>query len=230
MPTGSTPRRYEHRSDRATSYTRSTRHQRSSPPRRLIAFPHTVTLQQCTAVAACACRTLQHHLHHLLRARWSFPTAGAVFIASSRAKCVSSSTTLPDPHARRARPQHGTHHPSRAQQRQPLPIARAPVVAPHPSPPCPAPHHPPLEASSCLAPGVRRAASPERATSATSASRRPCRLPCAATILCAHAALRSKPRPAAHPERDVHHPRRATLRPSPIVPYPPRFPRPSSAA
>ncbi|KAJ7351193.1 hypothetical protein DFH08DRAFT_1078334 [Mycena albidolilacea] len=32
MPTGSTPRRYEHRSDPATSYTRSTRRWRSSPP------------------------------------------------------------------------------------------------------------------------------------------------------------------------------------------------------
>ncbi|KAJ7817028.1 hypothetical protein B0H14DRAFT_1389711 [Mycena olivaceomarginata] len=37
--------------------------------------------------------------------------------------------------------------------------------------------------------------------------------PCAATILCAHAALPSTPRPAAHRERDVHH-RRVTLRPS----------------
>ncbi|KAJ7686751.1 hypothetical protein B0H14DRAFT_904326 [Mycena olivaceomarginata] len=94
MPTGSTPRRYEHRSDRATSYTRSTQRWRSSPPTSPRHLPHTVTLQQCTAVAACTCRTPQHHL---LRARWSFPTAGAAFIASSRAKCVSSKYHSPRP-------------------------------------------------------------------------------------------------------------------------------------
>ncbi|KAJ7863529.1 hypothetical protein B0H14DRAFT_2738457, partial [Mycena olivaceomarginata] len=36
---------------------------------------------------------LGHLLHHLLRAQcaqWSFPIAGAVLIASSRAKCVSN--------------------------------------------------------------------------------------------------------------------------------------------
>ncbi|KAJ7842379.1 hypothetical protein B0H14DRAFT_1030047 [Mycena olivaceomarginata] len=65
------------------------------------------------------------------------------------------------------------HDPSRAQHmQQPLPIARAPVVT---SPPCLAPHWK-LAVSSCPAPGVRRAASPERATSATSVSRRPRRL------------------------------------------------------
>ncbi|KAJ7804322.1 hypothetical protein B0H14DRAFT_3883504 [Mycena olivaceomarginata] len=95
-------------------------------PRRLVAFPHTVTLQQCTAVAACACRTPQHHFHHLLRARWSFPTAGAAFIASSHAKCVSSKYHYP----RSTRAQGACMHDlSRAQHlQQPLPIARAPVL------------------------------------------------------------------------------------------------------
>ncbi|KAJ7848850.1 hypothetical protein B0H14DRAFT_2766956, partial [Mycena olivaceomarginata] len=45
---------------------------------------------------ACACCTPWYHLHHLLRAQCaqlSFPIAGAAFIASSRAKCVSVRST-----------------------------------------------------------------------------------------------------------------------------------------
>ncbi|KAJ7351209.1 hypothetical protein DFH08DRAFT_1078342 [Mycena albidolilacea] len=217
-PTGSTPHRYEHRSDPATSYTRSTRRWRSRRPHRLVAFPHTVTLQQCTAVAACACRTPQHHLHHLLRARWLFPTAGAPFIASSRTKCVSSKYHSPRSTRTPGAPQHGTHHPSRAQQRQPLPIARAPVVSPPPvatvssSSLSSAPVRPrEYDAQHRrTAQQVQRAFPVARAAFIAS--------PRAATILCAHAALRSKPRPAAHRERDVRHPRRVTLRPSPIAP------------
>ncbi|KAJ7813007.1 hypothetical protein B0H14DRAFT_1449736 [Mycena olivaceomarginata] len=75
-------------------------------PRRLVAFPHTVTLQHGTAVAACACRTPQHHLHH--------PPARAMVVPHRRRRfyhllprqvrpsASPASTTLPDPHARRA--------------------------------------------------------------------------------------------------------------------------------
>ncbi|KAJ7812981.1 hypothetical protein B0H14DRAFT_3751489 [Mycena olivaceomarginata] len=125
MPTGSTPHRYEHRSDRATSYTRSTRRWRSYARRLARRLPAHRTVQQCTAVAACACLTLQQHLHHLLRARWSFPTPGAAFIASSRAKCVSSQHHSP----RSTRAQGACmHDPLRAQHLQrPLPIPRVTV-------------------------------------------------------------------------------------------------------
>jgi hypothetical protein len=67
------------------------------PLHAMLAFlaAHVVALQQCTAVTARRLRLPYswHHLHHLLCAQctqWSFPIAGAAFIASSRAKCVSS--------------------------------------------------------------------------------------------------------------------------------------------
>ncbi|KAJ7351200.1 hypothetical protein DFH08DRAFT_1078337 [Mycena albidolilacea] len=221
MPTGSTPRRYEHRSDPATSYTRSTRRWRSRRPHRLVAFPHTVTLQQCTAVAACACRTPQHHLHHLLRARWLFPTAGAPFIASSRTKCVSSkyhsprstrtpgasSTRHAPPLARAAatatphRPRPGCHLPARC-----YPVQRFTILC---SKPAPVRHREYYAQHRLSAQQVQRVFPVAPAAFIAS--------PCAATILCTHAALHSKPWPAAHRERDVHHPRRATA----AVPIPP---------
>ncbi|KAJ7765139.1 hypothetical protein B0H14DRAFT_366919 [Mycena olivaceomarginata] len=70
------------------------------------------------------------------------------------------------------------HDPSRALHlQQPLPIPRAPRFSfPCAPPPSLAPHHLPLDAGFCLAPGVRCAASPERVTSATSVPRRPRRL------------------------------------------------------
>ncbi|KAJ7759825.1 hypothetical protein B0H14DRAFT_383650 [Mycena olivaceomarginata] len=122
----------------------ATRAARDAGVPRFVAFPHTVTLQQCTAVAACACRTPQHHLHHLLRARRSFPTAGAAFIASSRVKSVSSKYYSPQ----------STRTPALActAPRVRSTCSRSPSPAPRFSPPCPplpcpAPRYPPLQAS-----------------------------------------------------------------------------------
>ncbi|KAJ7366314.1 hypothetical protein DFH08DRAFT_929241 [Mycena albidolilacea] len=130
---------------------------------------------------ACACCTPWHLLHHLLRAlcaQWSFPIAGAVLIASSRAKCVSNKLHSPR-----------STHPGRIINTARItPLSRSPSLAPRLSlprlpPPCPTPHYPPLKPSACPAPEVRRAASPERAASATS-------------ILVVHAAFNASPRPA----------------------------------
>jgi hypothetical protein len=122
---------------------------RHAGPRRLVAFPHTMALQQRTAVTVrrhgCAYRTPLHYRPHLLRAqrtRWSFPIAGSAFTAPSRAKYISSKY-----HSRRP--------------------TRVPGVLPH---------YPSLEASSCPALGVRRAASPKDAASTAGISHRACRL------------------------------------------------------
>ncbi|KAJ7817025.1 hypothetical protein B0H14DRAFT_1389611 [Mycena olivaceomarginata] len=186
-------------------------------PRHLVALPQTVALQQCTAVAACACRTPQHHLHHLLPRAMVVPHRRRRFIASSRAKCVSSK--IPDPHARRALACTTPRVRSTCSSRSPSPAPR--FSPPCPPLPCPAPHYPPLQASSCPAPGVRRAASPERATSATRVSRRPHRLhrpsvrrdhplrprrPPLQTSACRASRTRRAPPPACHSAAVPHRP------------------------
>ncbi|KAJ7918911.1 hypothetical protein B0H13DRAFT_2320815 [Mycena leptocephala] len=74
---------------------------------RLVAFPHTVTLQQCTAIA------------------------GAAFTASWRAKCVSS--TYHSPQFTRAPGASSTRYARPQHPRQPLPIARAAVITSPPA-------------------------------------------------------------------------------------------------
>jgi hypothetical protein len=126
--------------------------------------------------SAAYCRTSLRRLHRFLRAqraRQSVPTACAAFIASSRAMCVSSKYHSPRPWARRAHPLHDTHDPPRAQHLlQPLPIAHAAVITSPPAATVFPPHYPPLEASPCLARGVRYAAPPKYAPSAHPLRRR----------------------------------------------------------
>ncbi|KAJ7871789.1 hypothetical protein B0H13DRAFT_1031660 [Mycena leptocephala] len=143
--------------------------------------------------------SLERSIRRAQRTRWSFPITA--FIASSRVKCVSSKYQ----HARWVPPQQGTHHP---------PAYAAVTAAPH------RPHRGyrlparchrgqrltiPLEASSCPAPGVRRAASPERAASATSVPRRPRRLH-RQTSACRAPRTRRAPPPACHSAAVPHRP------------------------
>jgi hypothetical protein len=216
MPTGSTPRRYERRSDRATSYTRSTRRWHSSPPtspRRLPAHcgsssvllspPAPALLPSTTFTTSCA-------------RDGRFPPPTPLLSPPPAPSMSPASTTLTDPHARRAlacttsrvrstcssrshTPRHGFHLPTRRHRVRLLTILRSkPAPVRHRE--YDAQHRPSVHQ-------VQRAFPAARAASIAS--------PRAATILCAYAALRSKPRPAAHRERDVHHPRRVTLRSSP---------------
>ncbi|KAJ7759822.1 hypothetical protein B0H14DRAFT_3511290 [Mycena olivaceomarginata] len=162
--------------------------------------------------------TTPHHPHHLLRARWSFPMAGAAFIAPP-APSASPQVPLSPIHTHAGRILNTARTTPRArssENRSPSPGPR--LSLPHPSPPCPAPtilrskpapvRHREYDAQHRRsAQQVQRAFPVARAAFIAS--------PCAATILCAHAALSSTPRPAAHRERDVHHPRRVALRPSP---------------
>ncbi|KAJ7848847.1 hypothetical protein B0H14DRAFT_3867106 [Mycena olivaceomarginata] len=117
--------------------------------------------------------------------------------------------------------------PLSARSRSPSPAPR--LSPPRPPPPGPTPHYPPLKPSSCPAPEVRRAASPERAASATSVPVGHAAFnasPPSAGFLCAHASRRYKPRPAAHANttgtipRDAQH----TLQLSPHHPIPSPLP------
>jgi hypothetical protein len=92
-PSRSTPRRREPKTDPRhplhAMLAFLAAHVASSPSRTLWLFGSVLP----SPPDAWACRTLWHHLHHLLRAQgaqWSFPIAGTAFIASSRAKCVSN--------------------------------------------------------------------------------------------------------------------------------------------
>ncbi|KAJ7861854.1 hypothetical protein B0H14DRAFT_523003 [Mycena olivaceomarginata] len=224
--------------NRTTSRTRSTRRWRASPPttpRRLLAHrdssavycrhrptPASAVLPSTTFIASC--------VRSAFDGRSPSP---APLLSPPRAPSASpASTTLPDPHARRVLACTTPRMRSTCSNRSPSP---APRLSP-PCPPltCPAPHYPPLEASSCPGPGVRRAASPERAASAMSIPRRPRRphrLPGHRAYL-----LRRHQRPletlACRAPRTgrVPFPVRSTrCSCPPIAPYPPRFPRPSSA-
>ncbi|KAJ6574588.1 hypothetical protein B0H19DRAFT_605327 [Mycena capillaripes] len=180
-------------------------------PRRLLAFPHTRDSAGVYVLPSppnvCVCRTRRHHFHHLLRAqrvRWPIPIAGAAFIASSRAKCVSSKYRSPP----------STRAPGASSVRHAPPPACAAPVAAAPHRPCRGYHLPASRQRVQRLTILRSKSAPIRqrgttrslttrslAASATSVPRRPGhlhRLPRAASILCAHAALRSKPRPAAH--------------------------------
>ncbi|KAJ7240946.1 hypothetical protein C8J57DRAFT_1726925 [Mycena rebaudengoi] len=192
--------------------------------------------------SACACLTPCHHLHHLLRAQRapsSFPIAVAAFIASSRAECVSCkyhsprSTRAPGASSTRRAP------PPRAQHlRLPLRIACAAVITSPPaatlssapllcSKPAPVQHRQYDAQHRCSAQQVQQAFPSAHAAFIAS--------PCAAPILCAHAALRSKPHPTTH--RDAmctaptslsaavlpHHPIPFSLPPSILSAIPPRW-------
>ncbi|KAJ7860666.1 hypothetical protein B0H14DRAFT_3863671 [Mycena olivaceomarginata] len=128
-PTGSTPRRRETQARPALPAARAARD--AGVPRRrrrLVAFPHTVTLPQCTAVTDRHLRlpyspAPPHPLLRAQRVRWSLRIAGTAFIASLRAKCISNKYHSP----RSTRAQGACmHDPPRAQHlQQPLPIPRA---------------------------------------------------------------------------------------------------------
>ncbi|KAJ7870140.1 hypothetical protein B0H14DRAFT_3575972 [Mycena olivaceomarginata] len=154
-----------------------------------------------------------------------FPSPSPLLLPPRAPSASPASTILPDPHTRRAHPQHVMHHHPRAQHlRQPLRIACAAVIT---SPP-------PATLSSAAAPLLCSKPAPVRHREYDAQHRRSAQqvqraFPfahaafivslCAAPILCAHAALRSKPRPATHRERDVHRPRAPSLRRPPPSPH-----------
>ncbi|KAJ7746235.1 hypothetical protein B0H14DRAFT_456235 [Mycena olivaceomarginata] len=146
---------------------------------------------------ACAYITPCHHLHHLLRAqraRSSFPIAVAAFIASSRAGWVSCKI-----HTRAGRILNMARTTTRVRS----------TCGPRPPPPCLAPHYffskpAPVQYREYDAQHRRSAQQVQRAFPFAHAAFIVSL--CAAPILCAHAALRSKPRPATHRERDCNAP------------------------
>ncbi|KAJ7833255.1 hypothetical protein B0H14DRAFT_3710968 [Mycena olivaceomarginata] len=197
--TGSTPRRREHKPE--LHYRPRAQH---ATPRRPPA--HGSVLPSPTDT--CACRTPQHHLHRLLRAqrvRWSFPTAGTAFIASSRAEYISSKYHSP----RSTRAQGACmHDPSRAQHlRQPLPIPRATVFISLPAATVSS-----ASLSSALSQLLSGTGSTTRSIAEVrskcnerSPSPTPPSSPGTAPIFSADARDRSKPWPAAHREQDAYH-------------------------
>ncbi|KAJ7705853.1 hypothetical protein B0H14DRAFT_731564 [Mycena olivaceomarginata] len=235
-PTGSTPRRREHKPK--PHYQPHAQHATLVC---LAAFPHIVTLQQCTGVTD---RRLRLPYSPAPPSSPPARAARAMVVPHCRrrfCRLLARQARLQQvpfspihTRAGRAHPQHGTHHPPRAQHLwQPLPIAVPRLSPPCAPPPSPAPHHPPLDAGSCPAPGVRlhrrSAQQVQRAFPVPHAAF--IVSPRAAPVLYAHAALRSKPQPAAHHEHDGHHPpytqHRLQLSPHHLIPSP--LPRPSSA-
>jgi hypothetical protein len=187
---------------------------------------------------AYTCRTPWHLLHHLLRAlcaQWSFPIAGAVLIASSRAKCVSNKLHSPrSTHAGRLintarttpecaalaaaaphRSRRGYHLPGRHHHVQPRTLLR--------SNPAPVRHRKYDAQPRRSAQQVQRAFPSSMPPSSPPCARRrlplrPRRSPLQTSACCATRTRRA-PSPAM---RSTH------CSCPPIAPYPPRFPYPSS--
>ncbi|KAJ7863644.1 hypothetical protein B0H14DRAFT_3862797 [Mycena olivaceomarginata] len=171
---------------------------------------------------ACACGTPWHHLHYLLRAQcaqWSFPIAGAAFIASSRAKCVCNKSLSPiQTHAGRI------INTARTTPLSAHPIGRAAAITfPRAA----------TMSNASLSSAQTQLLSDTGSTTRSIAgarskcnecSRRPCRLqrlPApGAGFLCAHAGLCYKPRPAAQREHDGHHPLRCAAHAAAVPPSP----------
>jgi hypothetical protein len=186
--------------NRTTSHTHSMQRWHASPPttpRRLPAHCDPPAAHCChrpTSVSAVLPSTtfIASCMHSTCDGRSTLP---ALCLSPPRAPRASpASTTLPDPRARRVlacttprvRSTRSSHSPS-----------PAPRLSP-PCPPllCPAPDYPPLEASSCPALGVQRAASLEHAANPMSIPHRPRTFitsPGTAPIFCADASDCSKP-------------------------------------
>ncbi|KAJ7828758.1 hypothetical protein B0H14DRAFT_3873229 [Mycena olivaceomarginata] len=108
------------------------------------AYTASIASPRTTPLLAVYCSRRLKHAPAVLHARaMAFPIAGAAFIPSSRAKRVSSEQDFPRP---RAYLQPDTDHPDVLSTWAVAPIACTAMIA---SPPSPAPHRPPLEASSC---------------------------------------------------------------------------------
>ncbi|KAJ7835931.1 hypothetical protein B0H14DRAFT_1130115 [Mycena olivaceomarginata] len=172
---------------------RSMRRWRSPPPtspRHLPARRELFSSVLRSPLDTCTYRTPRYHPHHLARTM----ITGAAFIASSRAKRVSSKYHSPHPHARRAHPQHGMHHHPRAQHlRQPLPVTRATAIT---SPPVASftilrSKLAPVRYRGCDLSIVRARSKCNVCFPSPTTALIPC--PRIAPILCGHAGLYSKP-------------------------------------
>ncbi|KAF7371767.1 hypothetical protein MVEN_00033300 [Mycena venus] len=172
-------------SPRTTSRARITGRCRSLPPTpppsparapsffSALYLPHRVKNLPCFAAPL-------HHPLGLQRPPWPFLIAHATFIASSRAKRVSNKQdstryARASAHLQHDTPPtcsaHGAAAPHRLQRLDHLPLS-------------PAPHRPPLEASSCLAPGVISPPCAPRPSSAlTPTLARNFDLPCTANVM-----------------------------------------------